>query len=190
MSCFHCLPAIWIVHYSDHHLKTDHTMIGLLWTIQTLDKSVIQDPHRKEKPQPFENLIIPCSEKSVIGCLVIRSLSLNWPVHYSDARLDRLYDNDASSWGTSGFLKKMFFFNFLWFRMHLSRFWLPGLLPIPRKNYAEVPLKLFLLFQVLSQSKARFAPSIGMIKKCIESLIDKAYIERTPNSTDEYSYMA
>lgn len=47
-----------------------------------------------------------------------------------------------------------------------------------------------ILFQVLSQSKARFAPSISMIKKCIESLIDKAYIERTPNSTDEYSYMA
>ena len=45
-------------------------------------------------------------------------------------------------------------------------------------------------FQVLSQSKARFAPSISMIKKCIESLIDKTYIERTPNSTDEYSYMA
>jgi len=49
---------------------------------------------------------------------------------------------------------------------------------------------VFFSGQVLSQSKARFAPSIGMIKKCIESLIDKAYIERTPNSTDEYSYMA
>merc|ERR1711881_785145 len=47
-----------------------------------------------------------------------------------------------------------------------------------------------LIQEVLSQSKARFAPSITMIKKCIESLIDKAYIERTPNSTDEYSYMA
>lgn len=29
-----------------------------------------------------------------------------------------------------------------------------------------------------------------MIKKCIESLIDKQYIERTPNSGDEYSYVA
>merc|ERR1711983_698040 len=47
-----------------------------------------------------------------------------------------------------------------------------------------------LIQEVLSQSKARFAPSISMIKKCAESLIDKAYIERTPNSTDEYSYMA
>jgi cullin 2 len=46
------------------------------------------------------------------------------------------------------------------------------------------------LLQVLGQSKVRFAPSIAMIKKCIESLIDKAYIERTANSTDEYSYMA
>jgi len=47
-----------------------------------------------------------------------------------------------------------------------------------------------LIQEVLSQSKARFAPSISMIKKCVESLIDKTYIERTPNSTDEYSYMA
>jgi len=47
-----------------------------------------------------------------------------------------------------------------------------------------------LIQEVLSQSKARFAPSITMIKKCIESLIEKAYIERTPNTTDEYSYMA
>jgi Cullin, a subunit of E3 ubiquitin ligase len=44
-------------------------------------------------------------------------------------------------------------------------------------------------FQVLSQSKS-FAPSISMIKKCIESLIDKNYVERTANSTDEYSYVA
>lgn len=51
-------------------------------------------------------------------------------------------------------------------------------------------LNVILLFQVLSQSKVTFAPSIGMIKKCIETLIDKQYIERTPNSADEYSYIA
>lgn len=45
-------------------------------------------------------------------------------------------------------------------------------------------------FQILSQSKVSFAPSIPMIKKCIESLIDKQYIERTANSSDEYSYVA
>ncbi|KYN14400.1 Cullin-2 [Trachymyrmex cornetzi] len=47
-----------------------------------------------------------------------------------------------------------------------------------------------LIQEVLSQSKVTFAPSIGMIKKCIETLIDKQYIERTPNSADEYSYIA
>jgi len=47
-----------------------------------------------------------------------------------------------------------------------------------------------LIQEVLSQSKARFAPSISIIKKCIEMLIDKQYIERTANSTDEYSYVA
>ncbi|GAB6030467.1 Cullin-2 [Chamberlinius hualienensis] len=47
-----------------------------------------------------------------------------------------------------------------------------------------------LIEEVINQSKARFAPSISMIKKCVEALIDKQYIERTPNSTDEYSYIA
>lgn len=47
-----------------------------------------------------------------------------------------------------------------------------------------------LIQEILSQSKVSFAPSIVMIKKCIESLIDKQYIERTPNSGDEYSYVA
>lgn len=47
-----------------------------------------------------------------------------------------------------------------------------------------------LIQEVLSQSKARFAPSISIIKKCIEMLIDKQYIERTANTTDEYSYVA
>uniref|UniRef100_A0A1B6DHH6 Cullin-2 n=1 Tax=Clastoptera arizonana TaxID=38151 RepID=A0A1B6DHH6_9HEMI len=46
-----------------------------------------------------------------------------------------------------------------------------------------------LIQEVLSQSKT-FAPAISMIKKCIEALIDKQYIERTPNSSDEYSYVA
>eukprot|EP00095_Tigriopus_kingsejongensis_P010955 maker-scaffold129_size324999-snap-gene-1.22 protein:Tk10955 transcript:maker-scaffold129_size324999-snap-gene-1.22-mRNA-1 annotation:"Cullin-2" len=51
-------------------------------------------------------------------------------------------------------------------------------------------LKHTLLIQeVISQSKSRFTPSIPMIKKVIENLIDKAYIERTKNS-DEYAYMA
>ncbi|CRK97842.1 CLUMA_CG011218, isoform A [Clunio marinus] len=47
-----------------------------------------------------------------------------------------------------------------------------------------------LIQEILSQSKVSFAPSIPMIKKCIESLIDKQYIERTANSSDEYSYVA
>lgn len=45
-----------------------------------------------------------------------------------------------------------------------------------------------LIQEILSQSKVSFAPSITMIKKCIESLIDKQYIERA--SGDEYSYVA
>ncbi|KAL4685485.1 hypothetical protein H8959_001082 [Pygathrix nigripes] len=47
-----------------------------------------------------------------------------------------------------------------------------------------------LIQEVISQSRARFNPSISMIKKCIEVLIDKQYIERSQASADEYSYIA
>lgn len=47
-----------------------------------------------------------------------------------------------------------------------------------------------LIQELINQAKNRFSPNISMIKKCIEALIDKQYIERTPNSTDEYSYVA
>ncbi|KAM7350899.1 cullin 2 [Cochliomyia hominivorax] len=47
-----------------------------------------------------------------------------------------------------------------------------------------------LIQEILSQPNVSFTPSITIIKKCIESLIDKQYIERTPNSGDEYSYVA
>ncbi|CAG0902644.1 unnamed protein product [Darwinula stevensoni] len=47
-----------------------------------------------------------------------------------------------------------------------------------------------LIQEVLTLSQGRFTPSIPLIKKCIESLIDKQYLERTPNSTDEYGYIA
>ncbi|XP_036374716.1 cullin-2-like [Megalops cyprinoides] len=47
-----------------------------------------------------------------------------------------------------------------------------------------------LIQEVINQSKARFNPSISMIKKCIEVLIDKQYIERSQTTADEYSYVA
>ena len=46
------------------------------------------------------------------------------------------------------------------------------------------------IFQVVRQSTLRFKPDVPMIKKCIETLIDKQYIERTPNTRDEYVYIA
>jgi hypothetical protein len=49
---------------------------------------------------------------------------------------------------------------------------------------------LLCCFQVLSQSKVTFAPSVSMIKKCIEALIDKQYIMRAQHAADEYSYVA
>ncbi|XP_017775515.1 PREDICTED: cullin-2 [Nicrophorus vespilloides] len=47
-----------------------------------------------------------------------------------------------------------------------------------------------LIQEVCAQSKVSFAPSIPMIKKCIEALIDRHYMERTQHSSEEYSYIA
>ncbi|ODM94965.1 Cullin-2 [Orchesella cincta] len=47
-----------------------------------------------------------------------------------------------------------------------------------------------LIQEVLQLSNGRFSPTISVIKKCIETLIERAYLERTPNSADEYSYVA
>lgn len=46
-----------------------------------------------------------------------------------------------------------------------------------------------LIQEVLNQSKARFAPSVPMIKTCIEGLIEKAYLERDSKSNDLYHYI-
>lgn len=47
-----------------------------------------------------------------------------------------------------------------------------------------------LMQEVLSQARNRFTPSVPMIKKCIEALMEKQYLERTANSAEEYSYIA
>ncbi len=46
-----------------------------------------------------------------------------------------------------------------------------------------------LIDEVINQAKSRFVPSILMIKKAVESLIEKQYIERCA-SNDEYQYIA
>ena len=67
----------------------------------------------------------------------------------------------------------------------------PNVSMIKKCIKALIEITIFSLsFQVISQAKARFAPNVSMIKKCIEALIDKQYLERTQNSTDEYSYVA
>ncbi|XP_068621791.1 cullin-2 [Battus philenor] len=47
-----------------------------------------------------------------------------------------------------------------------------------------------LIQEVVAQARGSFAPSVAMIKKCIEALIDKQYLERAPGTLDTYSYLA
>ena len=44
--------------------------------------------------------------------------------------------------------------------------------------------------QTISQVKSRFSPSVHMIKKCIETLMEKQYLQRMEGSKDTYQYVA
>lgn len=47
-----------------------------------------------------------------------------------------------------------------------------------------------LIQEVIGLTKNHFTPSVPMIKKCIEILIEKQYLERKANAADEYKYVA
>ncbi|KAK9767992.1 hypothetical protein K7432_001722 [Basidiobolus ranarum] len=47
-----------------------------------------------------------------------------------------------------------------------------------------------LVTEVIDQAKSRFAPSVSMIKKCIEQLLEKQYMDRSNDRPDTYLYVA
>ncbi|CAI8030235.1 Cullin-2 [Geodia barretti] len=47
-----------------------------------------------------------------------------------------------------------------------------------------------LIEETIQQVKSRFTPSVAMIKKCIEILMDRQYLERQETARDTYDYIA
>lgn len=58
--------------------------------------------------------------------------------------------------------------------------------PRQRKTLAHSQL----MTETLSQLSARFAPDVNMIKRRIESLIDREYLERVGEDPPTYGYVA
>ena len=44
--------------------------------------------------------------------------------------------------------------------------------------------------QAISQVRSRFNPNVQMIKRCVETLMEKQYLERQDGARDMYMYVA
>ncbi|CAG7835527.1 unnamed protein product [Allacma fusca] len=189
----------WLHHLSTSDVKLNYTKRTYFITMQTLQLSLlthfeIQDSLSCKELQELTQLNDDAFTRhlqSLIDCKLLLASSKELTAD-TIIELNKNYSNKRSKFRISGAMQKEtpqeVEHTFASVEEDRKIFIQAAIVRIIKSR--KVIKHNVLIQEVLNLSYTRFSPTISIIKKCVETLIERQYLERTPNSTDEYSYVA